>query len=171
MRWLQEISSTLQHYVDFPEVDIPNVMNGLTYKQLRDEDIEGIAQDLRAHWKLGQGPCLNVLEVLERIGIVVGSIEMGTSKLDGLCSWSQGEERPHILLASDKMSLPRRQMDAAHELGHAVLHKGVTEAELKADLKEIERQAFRFASAFLMPATTYVYEVIRAYSPFSSRAS
>lgn len=159
MQWLQEISSTLQHYVDFPEVDIPNVMKGLTYKQLRDEDIEGIAQDLRAHWNLGQGPCLNVLEVLERIGTVVGSIEMGTSKLDGLCSWSQGEERPHILLASDKMSLPRRQMDAAHELGHAVLHKGVTEAELKADLKEIERQAFRFASAFLMPATTYVYEV------------
>lgn len=159
MQWLQEISSTLQHYVDFPELDIPNVMKGLTYKQLRDEDIEGIAQDLRAHWNLGQGPCLNVLEVLERIGIVVGSIEMGTSKLDGLCSWSQGEERPHILLASDKMSLPRRQMDAAHELGHAVLHRGVTDAELKGDLKEIERQAFRFASAFLMPATTYVYEV------------
>ena len=57
------------------------------------------------------------------------------------------------------MSLPRRQMDAAHELGHAILHKGVSHEELKSDLKEIERQAFRFASAFLMPETTYVHEV------------
>lgn len=63
------------------------------------------------------------------------------------------------MLATDKMSLPRRQMDAAHELGHAILHKGVSHEELKSDLKEIERQAFRFASAFLMPETTYVHEV------------
>lgn len=159
MQWLQEISSIVQHYVDLPEVDIPEVMNGITYKQLRDEDIEGITQDLRSHWKLGQGPCSDMVSLLERIGCVVGSIEMGTTKLDGLCSWSRGDERPHILLASDKMSLPRRQMDAAHELGHAVLHKNVTASQLKSDLKEIERQAFRFASAFLMPETTYVHEV------------
>jgi Zn-dependent peptidase ImmA (M78 family)/transcriptional regulator with XRE-family HTH domain len=159
MQWLQEISSILQHYVDFPVVDIPDVMKGLTYRQLRDEDIEGIAQDLRAHWRLGQGPITDVVAILERIGCVVGSIEMGTSKLDGLCSWSCGDERPHILLATDKMSLPRRQMDAAHELGHAILHKGVSHEELKSDLKEIERQAFRFASAFLLPETTYVHEV------------
>ena len=159
MQWLQEISAIVQHYVDLPEIDIPDVMNGLTYKQLRDEDIEGITQDLRSHWKLGQGPCTDMVALLERIGCVVGSIEMGTTKLDGLCSWSREEERPHILLASDKMSLPRRQMDAAHELGHAVLHKQVTHEQLKVDLKEIERQAFRFASAFLMPETTYVHEV------------
>ena len=85
MQWLQEISAIVQHYVDLPEVDIPDVMNGLTYKQLRDEDIEGITQDLRSHWKLGQGPCTDVVALLERIGCVAGSIEMGTTKLDGLC--------------------------------------------------------------------------------------
>ncbi|NEX48409.1 helix-turn-helix domain-containing protein [Pseudotabrizicola algicola] len=159
MQWLQEISAVLQHYVDFPAVDIPDVMKGLAYRQLRDEDIEGIAQELRSHWRLGQGPIIDMVALLERVGCVVGSIEMGTSKLDGLCSWSLGDERPHIMLATDKMSLPRRQMDAAHELGHAILHKGVRHEELKSDLKEIERQAFRFASAFLMPETTFVHEV------------
>ncbi|MGV4791804.1 ImmA/IrrE family metallo-endopeptidase [Rhizobium sp. F40D2] len=162
MHWLQEISSIVEHYVDFPDVDIPDVLQGASYKQLRDEDIEQIASDLRAHWGVGDGPCIDMMPLLERIGCIVGSIEMGTSKLDGLCSWAYGSSRPHILLSTDKMSFPRRQMDAAHELGHAILHRGVTEDELKKDLKEIERQAFRFASAFLMPATTYSYEVKNA---------
>jgi len=161
MRWLQELSSVLQHYVDFPAVDIPDVLNGHTYKQLRDEDIESIALDLRRHWKIGEGPCTDVVSLMERIGVVVSTIEMGTSKLDGLCSWSASEGRPHILLATDKMSFPRRQMDAAHELAHAVLHKDVSEADLKRDLKEIERQAFRLASAFLLPSTTYPLELSR----------
>lgn len=158
MRWLQEISSILQHYVDFPNIDIPDVLGGFNYKQLRDEDIERIALDLRNHWKLGEGPCTDVVALLERIGVVVSTIEMGTSKLDGLCSWAS-DGRPHILLATDKMCLPRRQMDAAHEMAHAVLHKGVTEEELKKDLKAIEAQAFRLASAFLLPSTTYPHEV------------
>jgi Zn-dependent peptidase ImmA (M78 family)/transcriptional regulator with XRE-family HTH domain len=161
MHWLQEISSALQHYVDFPGIDIPDVLEGRNYKQLRDDDIERIALDLRHHWKIGEGPCADVVALLERVGVVVSAIEMGTSKLDGLCSWSSSEGRPHILLATDKMSFPRRQMDAAHELAHAVLHKNVTKDELKKDLKAIEAQAFRLASAFLLPSTTYPHEVRR----------
>jgi Zn-dependent peptidase ImmA (M78 family)/transcriptional regulator with XRE-family HTH domain len=161
MHWLQEISAALQHYVDFPSVDIPDVLDGASYKQLRDEDIERIALDLRRHWKIGEGPCTDIVALLERVGVVVGAIEMGTSKLDGLCSWSATESRPHILLATDKMSFPRRQMDAAHELAHAVLHSDVTEDELKKNLKPIEAQAFRLASAFLLPSTIYPHEVRR----------
>lgn len=161
MRWLHEISATLQHYVELPEIDVPDVLNGASHKQLRDDDIERIALDLRRHWNMGEGPCVDVVSLLERIGIVVASIEMGTAKLDGLCSWSKAEDRPHILLATDKMSFARRQMDAAHELAHAVLHREVPKDELKKDLKEIERQGFRLASAFLMPSTTYPHEVAR----------
>lgn len=162
MHWLQEISGIVEHYVDFPDIDVPDVLGKTTYKQLRDRDIEQIAADMRVHWGVGDGPCSDMMPLLERIGCIVGSIEMGTSKLDGLCSWMRCSNRPHILLSTDKMSFPRRQMDAAHELGHAILHRNVTEEELKKDLKEIERQAFRFASAFLMPATTYSYEVKNA---------
>jgi Zn-dependent peptidase ImmA (M78 family)/transcriptional regulator with XRE-family HTH domain len=161
MRWLHEFSAVLQHYVDFPAIDIPNVLDGGNYKQLRDEDIERIALDLRSHWKIGEGPCTDVVALMERVGFVISTIEMGTSKLDGLCSWSTSEDRPHVLLATDKMSFPRRQMDAAHEMAHAILHKDVTGAELKQNLKFIETQAFRLASAFLMPSTTYSHEVSR----------
>ncbi len=161
MEWMHEISATLQHYVDFPKIDIPDVLGGLDYKQLRDEDIERIALDLRRHWNLGEGPCPDLVPLLERIGIIVSVIEMGTSKLDGLCSWSDTENRPHILLATDKMSFPRRQMDAAHELAHAILHANVSKEELKKNLKFIESQAFRLGGALLLPSTTFPYEVKR----------
>nr|WP_256380015.1 XRE family transcriptional regulator [Bradyrhizobium sp. Cp5.3] len=161
LRWLQEISSVLQHYVDFPAVDVPDVLGKSSYRQLRDEDIERIALDLRRHWKIGEGPCTDVVALLERVGAIVGSIEMGTAKLDGVCTWSEPEGRPHVLLATDKMSFPRRQMDAAHEMAHAVLHKNVSQDELKKDLKQIEDQARRLAGAFLLPSTTYPYEVKR----------
>jgi Zn-dependent peptidase ImmA (M78 family)/transcriptional regulator with XRE-family HTH domain len=161
MHWMQEISGLLQHYVELPSIDIPDVLAGSSYKQLRDEDIERIALDLRRHWKIGEGPCTDVVGLLERIGVVVSTIEMGTSKLDGLCSWSASEGRPHVLLATDKMSFPRRQMDAAHEMSHAILHRDVSDAELKTNLKSIEAQAFRLASAFLLPSTTFPHEVLR----------
>ena len=159
MHWLHEISSTVQHYVDLRSVDIPDVLQGASYRQLRDEDLERIALDLRRYWKVGVGPCVDVVSLMERVGFVVGSIEMGTSKLDGLCSWSRSEGRPHVLLANDKMSFPRRQMDAAHEMAHAILHHGVKEDELKKNLALIESQAFRLGSAFLMPSTTFPVEV------------
>lgn len=162
MRWMHEASAIVQHYVELPDLDIPDVLAGASYTQLRDEDIERIALDLRRHWNIGEGPCTDVVALMERVGCVVSAIEMGTSKLDGLCSWSSIEDRPHILLATDKMSFPRRQMDAAHELAHAILHRNVVEGELKSNLKFIEAQAFRLASAFLLPSTTYPYEVSRS---------
>jgi Zn-dependent peptidase ImmA (M78 family)/transcriptional regulator with XRE-family HTH domain len=162
MRWLQEISAVVQHYVELPVIDIPDVLAGASYHQLRSEDIERIALELRRHWKIGDGPCCDVVRLMERAGFVVGSIEMGTTKLDGLCNWSPVGDRPHVLLATDKMSFPRRQMDAAHELSHAILHRDVTAEEFKRDLKLIETQAFRLASAFLMPSTTYPLEIRQA---------
>jgi Zn-dependent peptidase ImmA (M78 family)/transcriptional regulator with XRE-family HTH domain len=162
MHWLQEISYTLGHYVDLPEVDIPDVLGGLSYSQLRDEDIEEIALRLRSHWNMGEGPCGDIVALMERIGIVVAAIPMNTTKLDGLCSWSPIDGRPHVLLATDKMSFPRRQMDAAHELAHTVLHQSVPEEEFQANLRVIEQQAFRLGSAFLMPSSTYPHEVRHA---------
>ena len=69
-------------------VDIPDVTAGANYHQLRDEDLDRIALDLRRHWRLGDGPSGDMVPLLERFGFVVGVIEMGTVKLDGLCSWS-----------------------------------------------------------------------------------
>lgn len=159
MVWLQEVSRVVQHYVELPSVDIPDVLSGMNFKQLRSDDFERIALDLRNHWKLGDGPCTNVVAHMERIGFVVGSEEMGTVKLDGLCQWSEDQQRPYVLLAADKMSFARRQMDAAHEMAHAILHRRVSDDEFRESFQLIEEQAFRLASAFLLPHTSYPNEV------------
>lgn len=159
LEWLQEISSAIQHYVEFPAVDIPDVLGAKSFRQLRSSDIEGIARELRQHWNLGEEPILDIVSQMERVGVVVATEEMGTSKLDGLSQWNEQEGRPYALLATDKMSFPRRQMDGAHELGHIVLHRLVTTAELNEHFKEIESQAFRFAAAFLLPADQYAAEI------------
>jgi hypothetical protein len=46
-------------------------------------------------------------------------------------------------------------MDAAHEMAHAILHRHVTIEDLRRDFDLIEQQAFRLASAFLMPAQSF----------------
>ena len=66
-----------------------------------------------------------------------------------------------IILASDKDVCVRARFDAAHELGHLILHRGFGEEELetKESLEQIESEANRFASAFLMPADSDAQEV------------
>ena len=160
MLWLQEVADVIQDYVEFPAVDVPDLLGSTTFKQLRNDDLERIAMEMREHWKLGEDPIPNVVEVMEQAGVVIGSQHMGTTKLDGLNQWSTGDDaRPHVLLADDKMSFARRQMDAAHELAHCILHRHVTPDELRDDFDLIENQAFRLGSAFLMPSASYVPEL------------
>lgn len=69
--------------------------------------------------------------------------------------------RPFIFMASEKKAGVRSRFDLAHELGHLVMHRHIDGAEIedKATLKEIERQADRFAGAFLLPKHSFPNEV------------
>jgi Zn-dependent peptidase ImmA (M78 family) len=51
----------------------------------------------------------------------------------------------------------RSRFDAAHELGHIILHRHIDKTCItrKADFKLIEQQAHRFAGAFLLPAQSF----------------
>ncbi|OEO32230.1 hypothetical protein VW23_012605 [Devosia insulae DS-56] len=160
MLWQQEVSGVLQDHLDFPAVNVPQL--GVTsHRQLSDQRIEEAAGELRALWGVGSGPIGDLLLVLENAGIIVSVVAAATDKLDGLSNWNSKDNRPYILLAADIPVTVRQRLDAAHELGHLVLHRHVKMTELNspADFKEIERQAFLFASAFLMPAETFSSEV------------
>ena len=99
---------------------------------------------VRAKWGLGEAPVGNMVHLLELHGIAVFSVRAGRVKLDAF-SFRVGE-RPYVLLNTSK-SAERGRFDAAHELGHLVLH---SEARGIASV-DAEREADAFASAFLMP--------------------
>lgn len=157
LRWLADVTAVAEHYAYLPEVNVPDLLDGRSYRELRQEDIERYAIELREHWTLGLRPIENMVDLAERQGIVVACEHMETDRLDGLSKWQAG--RAFILLANDKNSFARRQYDVAHELAHLVLHRDVPEAELAISLKQIEEQADRFAASFLLPADQYPLEV------------
>lgn len=161
LRWAQEIALSLQEWVDLPAVDVPSLEGVTDYREIRSQDIEIMANRCREAWELGGGPIADVLLVLENAGIVVVKDEVGSVKMDGLSNWSAADNRPYVLMARDKDTCVRSRMDAAHELGHLVLHQALEHKVLNnsADFREIERQAFDFAGAFLMPAESFAAEV------------
>ena len=161
LRWAQEIVLSLQEWVNLPEVNVPCLEDVTDYREIGDAAIETMANRCRAVWELGAGPIADLLLVLENAGVVVIKDEVGSVKMDGLSNWSTADNRPYVLIARDKDTCVRSRMDAAHELGHLVLHRGLEPKVLNnsADFREIERQAFDFAGAFLMPAESFPAEV------------
>ncbi len=160
LRWAQDVSAVLQEWVDLPHVNVPR-LDVSDYREIKDDDIEHIATECRKSWELGMGPIVDVLLVMENAGIVVVKEEVGAAAMDGLSNWSFADKRAYIFIAKDKDTCVRSRMDAAHELGHLVLHHSIKPDTLKseADFKEIERQAFYFAGAFLMPAESFGSEI------------
>lgn len=160
LRWAQDVSVTLQEWVDLPEVNVPR-LDVTDHREITDDDIERIAIECRKAWELGMGPIVDILLAMENAGIIVVKEEVGAAAMDGLSNWSIADNRAYILIAKDKATCARSRMDAAHELGHLVLHHSIKPDTLKsaADFKEIERQAFYFGGAFLMPAETFGAEI------------
>jgi Zn-dependent peptidase ImmA (M78 family)/transcriptional regulator with XRE-family HTH domain len=154
MRWLQHISLTLQTILDFPAVNFPTV-GPEDYTRLNFADLEEIAIEIRRHWNLGESPIPSMVLVAENAGVVFGVDKLGSTAIDGQSTWCAIDDRPYILLNSDKYTAFRRQMDVAHEISHLILHRGVTEDELCKNFETIESQAKYLANAILLPHKSF----------------
>lgn len=118
---------------------------------------EAAAEALRQHWALGYDPIQNLLKLLETKGIRVLGLEENTANVDAFSFWQ--DDSAYVFLNSYK-SAERSIFDAAHELGHLVLHKHGETSGVNGDTRSVELEANRFAAAFLMPE-----EDIRARMP------
>ena len=158
LAWLKEIADYVWSYYDTPRLNLPSVSLPDNFEQIGDDDIEQIAEDVREYWNLGSSPIDNVVRTLERNGIVVGRADLLVDKLDAL---SEFQRNPFILLSSHKASAVRSRFDAAHELGHILMHRHISQRELNTAPKFslIEEQAHRFAAAFLLPQKHFVREL------------
>jgi len=104
---------------------------------------EGAAEALRTEWGLGERRCPNLVHLLESRGVRVYSLPRDSRTVHAFSFWH--DRRPFVFLTTD--TTPEKgRFDAAHELGHLVLH-----SHGGAQGRRAEDEANRFASAFLMP--------------------
>lgn len=157
--WLVGLGRYLEALVKMPAPNLPRLDVPARLDDITDEFIETTAQVVRRHWKLGDGPISNIAWLLENNGVIVGQSRLWADKLDATSDWDDDTSgRPYFLLGLDKRSAVRSRFDVAHELGHAVLHRRIDRAGIfksAAVFRAIERQAHRFAGAFLLPADSF----------------
>lgn len=144
-----EISDWVETRFDLPPVKVPDLR---TYAAT--PDVAG--RVLRGEWGLGEQPVSNMIHLLESRGVRVFSLAENTAKVDAYSLWRR--DKPYVFLNTFK-SAERSRFDAAHELGHLVMHQ---EGGVKG--RVAEEQANSFASAFLMPKSDVLAHSARVYS-------
>lgn len=137
------LNSVLEEEFRLPQPDVPD---------LSEMPPENAALALRAEWGLGESAVKNMVNLLEAKGVRVFSLADDCVEVDAFMVWNG--ETPFVFLNTMK-SGERGRFDAAHELGHLVLHR-----DQAAHGREAEQEANRFASAFLMPENS-----ITAHAP------
>jgi len=108
-------------------------------------EVEKAAEQARLEFEIPPGPVDSVVELLEQKGIVLIRLPLDTADVDAFSL--PFHDRPVIVLGSDKNDRARSRFDAAHELGHLVVH-----GDRVWGVQEVEQQAHAFAAALLMPA-------------------
>lgn len=123
---------------------------------LRDEDPAAAAEALRGHWGIGSRPIQSMVKLLEAKGVRVFALSEQHKNVDAYSCWK--DDVPYIFLNTFKSS-ERSRFDAAHELGHLVLHiHGASKS------RDVEREADAFAASFLIHRGDLVSNLPRVVS-------
>jgi Zn-dependent peptidase ImmA (M78 family)/DNA-binding XRE family transcriptional regulator len=137
-----ELNVRLMHLRVFLEnVDFNGVLSVPNLDIERYESPEKVAAIVRAHWKIPRGPIKNLTHLLEQAGVVIAESDFHGAGVSGVTFAVPG--RPPIILINRDHPADRIRFTLAHELGHLVMHRFPT--------PEMEDEANRFASAFLLP--------------------
>jgi Zn-dependent peptidase ImmA (M78 family)/DNA-binding XRE family transcriptional regulator len=138
---LNDLVVAIEHHVRLPRLQLLSAPVALDASQA---EIENAAEGLRKRWGLDEEPLTHVVREIERHGIPVARLSIGHRQVDAFSV--AFERRPIVLLTEDKSNYVRSRFDAAHELGHIVMH-----ADRREHDRRLESQAHAFASSFLFP--------------------
>lgn len=135
-----EVNRSLEETFALPAADLPSYERPTP---------DMAAEMVRHAWGLGDGAIVNMVHLLEAHGVRVFSLARDYETVDALSFWR--DNLPIVFLNTGKTS-ERSRFDAAHELGHLVLHRG----ERTPESPNAEKEANAFASAFLMPLRSVI---------------
>jgi len=133
----------MEQWVDLPRVNLPITPVG---DEPSRSEIAAISHQVRGSFDLKEGPIAHVVRTLEANGVVVLRLPDFIDPHVDAFSTDAGH-RPLVLLSPLKDDRARSRFDAAHELGHLILHPDVEPGS-----KLIENQAHVFAAEFLAPS-------------------
>ncbi len=127
-----------------------------------DDEIEGFAQHVRTcAGVVEHGVVGNVMRAADRLGCVVLPMPGELGRHLGMSQRIDGVPYMRISRPGEgSAGVPgdRQRFTVAHELGHLSLHAGCPPPESSEDARRFERQAHRFASAFLAPAEPLIHD-------------
>jgi Zn-dependent peptidase ImmA (M78 family)/transcriptional regulator with XRE-family HTH domain len=132
---------------DLPASDLPN---------LREEDPISAAGAARSYWGIGSKPIPKLLTLFEAKGIRVFTLAERNKNVDAFSCWK--DNVPYIFLNTFKSS-ERTRFDAAHELGHLLMHR-----HTPAGYADAEKEADMFAASFLIPQDDLISNMPRVRS-------
>jgi Zn-dependent peptidase ImmA (M78 family)/DNA-binding XRE family transcriptional regulator len=153
------ISPAFRNRFVLPTLDLPD---------LSGEGPTESAEILRELWRLGRGPIKNMVHLLESKGVEVYWLDEPSPVVDAFSLWHG--DQPFVILNANKPAGDRGRYDAAHELGHLVMHRY---HDLVGD-RNTEREADIFAANFLLPADQYKqetprYPILERFFPLKER--
>ena len=133
--------------LSLPELELP--------EDLTEENIAEAAQFTREAWNIVPGPIPSVVQALEAHGVITLRLPSQTDTAVDAFSTHSGR-RPLVFLSPSKDDKARSRFDAAHELGHLVLHP-----DTEPGSKLVEQEAHHFAANFLMPRDEIIDDLPR----------
>ena len=114
------------------------------------EEIESLAEKLRAHWQLGLAPIHDLIDAFEGQGIRVFIVDTDEEHFDGLSTVINDQA---IIVISSKWPGDRQRFNLVHEFAHYIFID-----RLSLELDE-EQACNRFAGAFLFPREAVLQSV------------
>lgn len=121
-----------------------------------DAAIEDAAKEARELARLGEDDVVkNAILAAERLGCVVIPLESEMGRHMGM---SVRADKIPIICVANSRAVPgdRQRFTVAHELGHLVLHAQTPPPGDSVEASRLEKQANRFAAAFLAPGTAVI---------------
>lgn len=115
-------------------------------------DTEEIASLVRRTWMMPNGPIKNLIDYVERAGVLVFICDFPDGKVDGVTMAVKG--MPPCIFLSKNQPADRMRFSLAHELGHLVMHRQPRPS--------MEDEANTFAAALLMPRRDIYYDLKNA---------
>lgn len=146
------IYNCIEQFINFPKFNLrcSNIF-----------DLENLAQEVREQWGLGDGPIPNIIDVMERNGVIISSTFEENDKIDAYSQvWMMGREAVPLVVLGHEKNFFRQQFNAAHELGHIITDGAYDIEEMsKLDYRNMENQMNYFAGALLIPKEKYLSDL------------